>query len=234
MSENKQTRIFEQVLEQIHHYITSRNLVPGDKLMTEREMAAFLQVSRSSVREALRILEMFDVIESKPGEGTILKAPHVPTIFTNIMPFFLIPEERSIELLESRKVIETGLVKLAAERRKDEDIRQMQDAVERMFTTDDLQVMIQADVDFHISLAKAAYNHTLSELLGFISDLISNNLYSTRIRTHVIEGVNTEFARQHQAILQAIVKQDSSLAAQEMEEHIEHHIRLVKSLESKL
>ncbi len=115
----KNHRMFEQVLHQIREYITSCNLVAGDKLMTERELASFLQVSRSSVREALRILEMFDVIHSKPGEGTVLKTPHIPKILTNMLPFFTIPTETSVELLESRKVLEGGIAKLAAKRRKD-------------------------------------------------------------------------------------------------------------------
>lgn len=230
-SENKTIRMFEQVLQRIHEYIISHNLVAGDKLMTEREMASFLQVSRSSVREALRILEMFDVIQSKPGEGTLLKTPHLPNILTSMLPFFSFPTERSIELLESRKVIESGIVKLAAERRKEEDIRLMENAVERMFATSDLEAMIQADVDFHISLANAAYNNTLSDILGLISDLVSQNLYTTRMQTHVIAGANAEFARQHQAILQAIVDRDGNRAADEMEKHIEHHIQLLKSLD---
>lgn len=92
----KNHRMFEQVLHQIREYITSCNLVAGDKLMTERELASFLQVSRSSVREALRILEMFDVIHSKPGEGTVLKTPHIPKILTNMLPFFTIPTEHPL------------------------------------------------------------------------------------------------------------------------------------------
>jgi GntR family transcriptional repressor for pyruvate dehydrogenase complex len=229
--DNKNHRIFEQVLLQIREYISSCNLVAGDKLMTEREMAAFLKVSRSSVREAMRILEMFDVIHSKPGEGTILKTPHVPKILTNMLPFFNMPTETSVELLESRKVLEGGLAKLAAKRRKDADIRLMENAVERMAKSGDLESMIQAELDFHLFLAKAAYNNTLSDILVVVSDLVTPNLYTVRVQTHKIAGVNAEFVRQHKAILQTIIDKDGNRAAEEMENHIEYNILLMKSLQ---
>lgn len=227
----KNHRMFEQVLHQIREYITSCNLVAGDKLMTERELASFLQVSRSSVREALRILEMFDVIHSKPGEGTVLKTPHIPKILTNMLPFFTIPTETSVELLESRKVLEGGIAKLAAKRRKDADIRLMQGVMERMVAAADLENMIQADIDFHLFLAKAAYNNTLSDILILVSDLVTPNLYTVRVQTQMISGANAEFTRQHQAILQAIIDKDGRRAAEEMERHIDYTIQLIKSLD---
>ncbi|WP_201317908.1 FadR/GntR family transcriptional regulator [Paenibacillus sp. EPM92] len=227
---NKNHRMFEQVLHQFREYTSSRNLAAGDKLMTEREMAAYLQVSRSSVREALRILEMFDVIYSKPGEGTILKTPHIPKILTTMLQFFTIPTETSIELLESRKVLEGGVAKLAAKRRKEADIRLLQNAVERMRSASDLQAQIQADLDFHLFLAKAAYNNTLSDILVLVSDLVTPNLYTTRLQTQEIAGVNDDFARQHQTILQAVIDKNGHRAAEEMERHIEHTIDLMKAL----
>jgi GntR family transcriptional repressor for pyruvate dehydrogenase complex len=228
---NKNNRIFEQVLYEIRDHIQSCNLVAGDKLMTEREMASFLQVSRSSVREALRIMEMFDVIQSRPGEGTVLKTPYIPKVLTNMLPFFNIPTETSVELLESRKVLEGGIVKLAAKRRKDKDIQLMQNALDRMGNTNDLQAMIQADVDFHLHLAKAAYNNTLSDILIVVSDLVMPNLYATRLRTHAISGVSTVFVHHHTAILQAVIEKDGDRAYREMENHIDFSIETMKLLD---
>jgi GntR family transcriptional repressor for pyruvate dehydrogenase complex len=228
---NKNFRIFEQVLLQIREYIVSKNLGAGDKLMTEREMASHLNVSRSSVREALRILEFYDVIQSRPGEGTVLKVPHMSKVLANFLPFFTIPTETTVELLESRKVLESGIAKLAAKRRKDDDLRLISSAVERMRSTDDLEQMIQADLDFHLLLAKAAYNNTLSDILVIVSDLLPQNLYTIRLQTHGIEGVNETFASQHEAVLQAVIDRDGSRAAEEMERHIEYNISLMKTIQ---
>ncbi|MFM9279314.1 FadR/GntR family transcriptional regulator [Paenibacillus jiagnxiensis] len=228
---SKNYRIFEQVLLQIREYILTEKLGAGDKLMTEREMANHLNVSRSSVREALRILEFYDVIQSRPGEGTVLKVPHMSKVLANFLPFFTIPTETTVELLESRKVLESGIAKLAAKRRKEADIRLIAGAVEQMKSTDDLEQMIQADLDFHLHLAKAAYNNTLSDILVVVSDLLPQNLYTIRLQTHIIAGVNAEFALQHERVLQAVIDRDGSRAAEEMEKHIEYNISLMRSLQ---
>lgn len=230
---NKNNRMFEQVLERIRDYISSGGFAPGDKLMTEREMASTLHVSRSSVREALRILEMFDVIESKPGEGTILKTPQIPKLLTNVLPFLRIPTEISVELIESRKVLEGGIVKLAAKRRKEKDIQLMETALDKMMNSRDLQVLIQADLDFHLHIAKAAYNNTLTDILVVVSDTVTQNLYATRFLMHSIQGVNEELARQHLAILQAIIDKDAERANREMEKHLDFSIEMMKSLKEK-
>jgi GntR family transcriptional regulator, transcriptional repressor for pyruvate dehydrogenase complex len=230
---NKNSRMFEQVLERIRLYITTSDLVPGDKLLTERDMAQTLQVSRSSVREALRILEVFDVIYSKPGEGTILKRPQIPKLLTNILPFISIPTDTSVELLESRKVLEGGIVKLAAKRRKLKDIKLMQDALDRMVSSPDLEILIQADLDFHLHMAKAAYNNTLSDILIIVSDLVSQNLYATRFRMHSIPGVNEKLNEQYLAILQAIKDKNPQSAYEEMEKHLDFSIEMIKSLNTK-
>lgn len=230
---SRNNRMFEQVLERIREYITSGTIAPGDKLMTEREMAKILQVSRSSVREALRILEIFDVIQSKPGEGTILKNPEVPKILTKLLPFITFPTDTTIELLESRKVLEGGIVKLAAKRRKEEDIRNLKDSIERMKNDRYLEKSIRADLDFHLYMAKAAYNNTLSDILIVVSDVVSQNLYTTRIRMHSIKGVNEELASQHEAILQAIIDKDPNRAYEAIEKHLDFSIEMIKSVRDK-
>lgn len=216
---NKNNRMFEQVLERIRNSISSGALAPGDKLMTERELASTLQVSRSSVREALRILEIFDVIQSKPGEGTILKNPEVPKILTKMLPFITTPLDANLELFESRKVLEGGIVKLAAKRRKEKDLNKLEESITRMMNSKDLEEKIHADLDFHLYLAKAAYNNTLSDILIVVSDVVSQNLYAVGFM-HSNDEVNSKLIAQHRQILQAIKEKNPEKASQELENHL--------------
>lgn len=225
---NKNSRMFEQVLDRIQGSITSGALVPGDKLMTEREFSSTLQVSRSSVREALRILEIFDVITSKPGEGTILKKPDIPNILMKMLPFITIPLDAAMELLESRKVLEGGIVKLAAKRRKAKDLDLLRESVLKMESTTDLEERIQADLDFHLYLAKAAYNNTLSDILIVVADVVSKNLYSTGFQLHSNEEINQILLSHHKNILKAVEEKNQNQAYVEMEAHLDFIIDFIK------
>ncbi|MEH7344333.1 FadR/GntR family transcriptional regulator [Bacillus sp. JJ1532] len=225
---NKNNRMFEQVLDRLKYSITSGDLSPGDKLMTEREMASTLQVSRSSVREALRILEIFDVIQSKPGEGTILKKPDVPKIITKILPFMTISKDANLELFESRRVLEGGIVKLAAKRRKERDLKNLEESISRMMGSKGLEERINADLDFHLYLAKAAYNNTLSDILIVVADVVSQNLYAIGFQIHSNDEVNSKIIEQHQRILNAIKDKSPELASQEMENHLTFEEKIIE------
>jgi GntR family transcriptional repressor for pyruvate dehydrogenase complex len=225
---NKNYRMFEQVINRIHSYIITNQLNPGDKLMTEREMAELLQVSRSSVREALRVLEMFDCIQSKPGEGTILKSPDLSKMITRFLPFFSIPPETAVEFLETRKILEGGIAKLAALRRSEKDLSQMKQSLVLMSATSDLEVQAQADLDFHIHMANAAKNKTLSDLLFVVSDTVRKNLYTNRLRFYSMPEVDQELSKQHMSIYQAIEDQDPDRAQRELENNLDYSIAVLK------
>ncbi|RFU66590.1 FadR/GntR family transcriptional regulator [Peribacillus glennii] len=225
---NKNNRMFEQVLDRIQQSISSGMLAPGDKLMTEREFASSLQVSRSSVREALRILEIFDVISSKPGEGTTLKKPNVPKILTKILPFLTYPLDETMELLESRKILEGGIAKLAAKRRKSKDLQNLKEALNRMEKTEDIEERIQADLDFHLFLAKSAYNNTLSDILIVVSDVVSKNLYTTGFQIHTHDAAYRDILNQYYRIYDAVDSKNPQQAHLEMENHLEYMVDFIK------
>lgn len=226
---NKNNRMFEQILEKIQQCISSGSLVPGDKLMTEREFSVALQVSRSSVREALRILEIFDVISSKPGEGTILKRPEVPNILTKILPFVTLPLDSTLELLESRKVLEGGIVKLAAKRRKNKDLEKLEESIIKMEKASNLEERIHADLDFHLYLAKSAYNNTLSDILVVVSDVVSKNLYTTGFQLHSKDEQNAILINHHYRIFEAVTNKDPNQAYIEMENHLDFILNIIKN-----
>ncbi|MET3505275.1 FadR/GntR family transcriptional regulator [Halalkalibacter oceani] len=229
---SKTNRKFEEVLLRIKDDIVQRNLQPGDKLLPEREMSEVLQVSRTSVREALRVLEFFDVIQSKPGEGTTLRNPQVTKLITNLYPFLFVPTETSLELLESRKILEGGVAMLASERRKQSDIDHMQFALEKMKSRN-LEEQINADLDFHKAMSNAAYNKTLSEISFVVSDIVTRNLQSNGLKMYSFPEVSEELYKQHASILEAIMEGDGEKAKKALEQNLDYSIEIIKMLDGK-
>jgi GntR family transcriptional repressor for pyruvate dehydrogenase complex len=223
---SKTNRKFEDVLIQIKDEIVVKNLKPGDKLMPEREMSEALQVSRTSVREALRILEFFDVIQSKPGEGTIIRKPNIANLLANFFPFFLLPTTINIELLEARKVLEGGIAVLAAARRTPQDIEKMQEALEGLLS-DDLVIQIQSDLDFHQAMSHAAGNKTLSDILFVVSDVFAKNLQSNRLHLFKMPGAKEMLYNQHASVIQAIVAGDGEKAKEALEQSLDFAIERI-------
>jgi Transcriptional regulators len=227
----KANRRFEDVLISIKNEIELRNLQPGDKLMPEREMSEALQVSRTSVREALRILEIFDVIQSKPGEGTTIKKPELANMLSNVYPFFMLPTATTVELLEARKVIEGGIAMLAAVRRQPEHIRRMEAAVELM-ASDDLDDQMRGELEFHTTMSEASGNKTLSDVLFVLSDMFSTNLQANRIPMYAMPGVSEEMYVQHKDVLKFIIEQDGERAKGTLENNLQYAIELLGKIPS--
>ncbi len=216
----KYHRVYEDVIEQIENIILEGNLAPGDVLPTERELAQAFGISRGTLREAFRILEREGLIETRPGGGRFLsknltKAEDTKRILENI--------ERAtiMELLEAREIFETGIVELAAMRATEQDIAEIESALERWGTIDsDSDDPVNPDQAFHLSIAKATHNVVLVNLIDLHMDLLQKTL----TKTVDIPGRKSEVYKEHDAILQAIKEKDPAKA----KAALLHHLHQVK------
>jgi GntR family transcriptional repressor for pyruvate dehydrogenase complex len=212
----KYHRVYEDVIEQIENLILEGNLAPGDVLPTERELAQAFGISRGTLREAFRILEREGLIETRPGGGRFLgkslsKTEDTGRIIENI--------ERAtiIELLEAREIFETGIVELAAKRATEQDIAEIEAALEKWGTIDrDSDDPDSPDQAFHLSVAKATHNVVLVNLIDLHMDL----LQKTRNKTDVIPGRKEEVYKEHFAIFQAIKEHDPAQAREALLRHL--------------
>src|SRR6056297_3219907 len=130
----KKIRLYESIVKQIQHLINEGDLIPGQKLPPERELAEELNVSRTSIREALRALEMMGYLESKVGVGggTFIKEITIDNIISPFSKVLLKNDDFIVELLEVRLFLEIESARLAAMRRTDKDIENMQKAIAQM------------------------------------------------------------------------------------------------------
>lgn len=218
----KTNKVYEQVIQQIKDMIYRGDIRRGDKLPSERVLKDQLGVSRASIREAFSALEMIGLIESRPGEGTFIRESADKNLLEPLSLALLLEDDVAGELLELRRVLEVDCVRLAAERRSQEDVNVLDEIVKKMeIRTGFEEDSINLDRDFHYSIAKASKNKVLYYVM--ISIMGAMDFHIKHTRTNLVSRPDTmnEFTAQHRQIFSAIKKQDPKLSMQEMKNHLE-------------
>jgi GntR family transcriptional repressor for pyruvate dehydrogenase complex len=214
----KKIRVYEEIVGKVKDMIEKGRLKSGDQLPGERELAEVFNVSRSSVREALRSLESQGFLESRQGEGTYIASKPVESLVNPLASFISTEKDSQMELFEMRRVIEPQLAFLAAERATQDDIALMEQAL-------DLQEEAIArgetgtDVDktFHYIMAKATKNKFLLRMTDSVMDLLSES----RDKYLQVEGRTEKSIARHRQVLDAIKAGDGKRAAKLMRAHLE-------------
>jgi GntR family transcriptional repressor for pyruvate dehydrogenase complex len=209
-------KTYEIVAERLLGLISSRHLGPGDALPAERELVELYGVGRSSIREALRMLESKGVIRSG-GNGSFTVAEFGNTL-NNSLDFLLSVDEADYgELFEVRRILEGEAAALAASRRRDEDVVEM--AAEIAAMEEGLgseEGFITADLRFHLTIAKASGNRLIAHLMDAIRSLLQRSLSSA----YHIPGSPEGAVVLHRLILEAIADGRPEEARQRMQEHV--------------
>jgi GntR family transcriptional regulator, transcriptional repressor for pyruvate dehydrogenase complex len=216
-------KIYEEIVEQIRQLMENGSLKPGDKLLSERELAEKLQVSRSSVREALRALEMMGFVDIKTGGGTFIKETSAEGIIQPLAMFISIEKGAFFEIYEIRKIFETAASHLAAERATPMDLAKIEENLKKMkaaLAEDDSEEGEDSDTAFHFSIAEATQNSWLIRLLNTISDSVHKTVSVARRQLYMTPGYPQTLIEQHTKIYEAIRDRNPELAEKVMLEHL--------------
>ncbi len=175
-------KAYQVIVDQIQEYFLNGELQPGEKLPTERELASRFNVSRTSVREALRKLEIKGIIDIKQGSGSFLKSPECHSLGQELSSTILKTEKKLIyEMLELRQTLEVECAFLASQRATSEDLERIGQALEMMNQVkNDVELGIQADLSFHINIVLAAHNSIFSQLFQTLSEHMQDTIRVTR------------------------------------------------------
>jgi len=211
---NKQK--YESVAEQITFLIRNNTFTEGTRLPTEAELAARFQIGRSSVREAIKSLQMAGILTSSAGRGTFVSENALTAIANADLGDIIMDENSLSELIEIRCIIEPAAAALAAERRNDEDIHLMQDAIQNMNDTQDKETLLRLGHKFHSHLIASSKNRALIQF----HDSISLQLLKMRERDFLTREVYIRDMPAHREILDAIIAGDKNLARQKMLNHL--------------
>jgi GntR family transcriptional repressor for pyruvate dehydrogenase complex len=195
-----------------------KKLKPGDKLPSERELAEMLSVSRSSIRDAIRSLELVGMVEPRQGAGTIVKEVTADVVVNPLTNALKRKEELVGELLDFRRMLEPPLAARAATHASTEDTAEMDEILERQQAKLRLgESTIPEDSEFHYAIALASGNTVVLKVLDIIMDMLRDS----RERSLQVEGRPQKSLAGHRRILAAIKRHDAEAAKDAMRRHIE-------------
>lgn len=221
----KKPSVVDQIVENLRDFLKSDVLTIGQKLPSETELAHRYGVGRSTIREALRLLQAQGFVELRPNAGAFLSSKEPDS--TKAIHWIAEHGEDVLDVMEIRYSIEGIAARMAAERAKDEDIYCLfgiQTLMEQACAADDSMNLALYDEAFHEAIARATHNQLMCNLVAQLSTACAN----FRGKTFLAHKGNAACAA-HVAILQAIRAHDGVAAQQKMETHMRENYELARA-----
>ena len=217
LTKSENSDVQKEIISKIRDLINYKNLEPGDKLPSERMLSEKFEVSRSNVREAIQKLEFYGLLKSIPQSGTFVANIGVIAMNGMIEDILRLDEPDFKSLVETRILLELKTARLAALRRSEEDLANMEKALnayrDKVLNGEDA---VQEDLLFHLAIAKASGNSTMNTFMLIITPEIITNFR----KHHVCDAnMSKRGITDHQAIFNAIKEQNPQLAKQKMKDH---------------
>lgn len=227
----KPRKIYEEVAEVLLESIKKGELKPGDKLDSVQQLSENFQVGRSAIREALSALRAMGLVEMKQGEGTYIKGYEAENVTFPLTTAILMNKKDVADLLEVRKIIETGAASAAAKKRTAVNLAAMESALEAMKDAHgDEKVGEKADMDFHVAIAEASQNPLLVNLLNQVSGIMIETMKETRrLWLFSRQTTSEQLREEHVAIFNAISEGDEIKASKAMLTHLENVEKILES-----
>lgn len=214
----ERSRAFERVVEQIERAIYSGELKPGDHLPSERALVEQFNVGRSSVREALRILESMGLLSTQPGSplGPRVSASNRAGLYRMLNGFIRVQGIALGDLVQYRMISGSAANYLAARLRTQEHLDQLIAAVHDMEATgpDDVEHFAQQDVHFHRVIADASQNALLNVINGVIADVIVDVMKDAIEHSPNRLETRQSFLELHHELIKAIENRDGERASE--------------------
>lgn len=206
------------IIRQIKELLISGQLKPGDKLPPERKLSEKFAVGRTHVREAIQKLEFYGILKTKPQSGTYVAGIGISALEGLISDILKIDAYSFMSLVETRVLLETSAVGLAAERRTEEDIEKLELSLNNYLAKAKQGIKaVDEDLMFHLTIAEVSKNQVLkSLLLIIIPDIITN--YSV---FKVCDTITDKALNEHSLLFQQIKKGDAAGAQATMKEHLQ-------------
>ena len=215
------SRKYEQIVEQIMNLVADGTLNVGDQLPAERELAQQFGVSRTAVREAVKALRERGLVQIHPGKGTYISdfSLSASGIVQDSLAFMVRADDPTgpDELQQVRYLLEPGIAALAAEKATPEDLQLLQQFIDKMDDSlDNQEAYVQADLDFHLALARATQNSLIPVMVTPVIGLLREQ----RMRIFEIEGGPERGQFHHRHILETVSQGDTVAARLAMEAHL--------------
>jgi len=217
MGQKPRANFVHETVSRLEKQIIRKRFAPGEKMPTEHQLSESLGVSRTVIREAMRVLIARGLIETSRGRPARVKPADPVYVVQSLSTFLQRGDHSLLNLVEVRLPLESEIAALASHRATPEQIAEMVAANERLASAESIEKAVTADIEFHDCLAKATGNPVFGILLSTLSDLMRRSRRKTLARTGkevALEG--------HRAVLQAVRLLDPAAAREAMLSHLIH------------
>lgn len=209
----KSESVVQQIIDSLVEAMIRKELRPGDQIPTEMELAESLGVGRNSVREAIKILVYFGVLEIRRAEGTYVCEGFTETMIDPIIYGIILDKAGSYEyLMELREIMEAGVLKLAMQNAEEEEIKKLRIQLDRMkreieIGPDNVDRVFHEDNEFHSIITAMGHNPLVQKIEAVVRTLTHSMRYET-VRTMIESGKGQELYQAHAKLLQILESKD--------------------------
>ncbi len=223
----KKQNLYEEVSRQIIEMISSDQWKPGERILGELELSRQFQVSRNSIRESIKALELVGILVSRTGIGTFVANQALLNINSMLLSNLIDEESTLVELMETRLIVEPGLTYLAVKHATEKDLAELESIIRK-----GKQALIEKNYtfdmgfEFHKKIFAMSHNRILINLL----DSITGSLIVTRGKVffhHLNEYILNSELDEHMEMLDCIRQKNAVMAKNLMQRHIENSLNLI-------
>lgn len=217
----REEKAYARVIEKVKTMILSGELKPGEKLPPEREFAEKLEVSRNSVREAIRIMDMMGIVSSQQGSGNYVTCEFQKSITETMAMMFAMDQVNDKQISQVRYSLEVLAFTLALDRVREEDLAKMEECVEKLDKNGDSKNNATLDKIIHYTLARASGNQLLIDILEACSGVFDIFIEDMRYGILKNENRKTELNECHRHLVDALREGDREKGFQALKWHFE-------------
>jgi GntR family transcriptional repressor for pyruvate dehydrogenase complex len=217
------SRLYEQVANKIETTIVARHYKPQDRLPSERDLAESFAVSRTVIREAMKLLEARGLIEILTGNGVFVSQPDTSVVTRSLGMYLHLQgtvQDSEFKVHELRRILEVEIAGLAAERATEAELDQLRQIIERMSAADQPREQVaMLDLEYHITLAQATHNEMISMVYEPVIEYLRQQLLLAWQRYDRSPEV---FNQQHRALYEAVRDHEPTRARAAMTAHLDY------------
>ena len=217
----REEKAYARVIEKVKTMILSGELKPGEKPPPEREFAEKLEVSRNSVREAIRIMDMMGIVSSQQGSGNYVTCEFQKSITETMAMMFAMDQVNDKQISQVRYSLEVLAFTLALDRVREEDLAKMEECVEKLDKNGDSKNNATLDKIIHYTLARASGNQLLIDILEACSGVFDIFIEDMRYGILKNENRKTELNECHRHLVDALREGDREKGLQALKWHFE-------------
>jgi GntR family transcriptional regulator, transcriptional repressor for pyruvate dehydrogenase complex len=215
-------KIPQSIVAQIRKSLIDGELKPGQSLPSEVMLAKMFGVSRSSIRDAMQILESTGIVNRRKRGGTTLRQITIEDMANIYIPKS--EKENLFDLLETREILEIAVVRLAAQRANEKDIDELNNLI--LWMEEKPEEAAEADIAFHLTLARVSKNEVILTIIKSLKEIMSRLQEKTIYYPGRLENIISE----HRKIVTAIKNKDGKMAQEYMKNHLAQISELLRKL----